>query len=162
APRRTGPVAQWLEPTAHNGLVGGSSPPGPTSSWEFSDEREKDDDESQARDNKTERKNAPPRGHSRNFTGPSGRRELARGGKSAARAPVLYRPWRCTIQSSAGASRSRSDQGEQAGQRLLSQRIAATAICLCNAAARAWSPELTSPDRHERFPEISLRRPLRP
>src|SRR5882724_7767615 len=28
--RRTGPVAQWLEPTAHNGLVGGSSPPGPT------------------------------------------------------------------------------------------------------------------------------------
>src|SRR5262245_47158248 len=28
---RAGPVAQWLEPTAHNGLVGGSSPPGPTS-----------------------------------------------------------------------------------------------------------------------------------
>src|SRR5262245_58728517 len=27
---RLGPVAQWLEPTAHNGLVGGSSPPGPT------------------------------------------------------------------------------------------------------------------------------------
>src|SRR5262245_27178327 len=27
---RIGPVAQWLEPTAHNGLVGGSSPPGPT------------------------------------------------------------------------------------------------------------------------------------
>ena len=27
---RFGPVAQWLEPTAHNGLVGGSSPPGPT------------------------------------------------------------------------------------------------------------------------------------
>src|SRR5689334_15700037 len=27
---RPGPVAQWLEPTAHNGLVGGSSPPGPT------------------------------------------------------------------------------------------------------------------------------------
>jgi hypothetical protein len=26
-----GPVAQRLEPTAHNGLVGGSSPPGPTS-----------------------------------------------------------------------------------------------------------------------------------
>ena len=25
-----GPVAQWLEPTAHNGLVGGSNPPGPT------------------------------------------------------------------------------------------------------------------------------------
>jgi hypothetical protein len=31
APERIGPVAQWLEPTAHNGLVGGSSPPGPTS-----------------------------------------------------------------------------------------------------------------------------------
>ena len=31
-----GPVAQWLEPTAHNGLVGGSSPPGPTMiSFEF-------------------------------------------------------------------------------------------------------------------------------
>src|ERR1700730_4845190 len=29
--RRIGTVAQWLEPTAHNGLVGGSSPPGPTS-----------------------------------------------------------------------------------------------------------------------------------
>ena len=29
-PWRIGPVAQWLEPTAHNGLVGGSSPPGPT------------------------------------------------------------------------------------------------------------------------------------
>ena len=28
--RGAGPVAQWLEPTAHNGLVGGSSPPGPT------------------------------------------------------------------------------------------------------------------------------------
>src|SRR5262249_15581859 len=27
---RWGPVAQWLEPAAHNGLVGGSSPPGPT------------------------------------------------------------------------------------------------------------------------------------
>ena len=27
---RSGPVAQWLEPTAHNGLVGGSNPPGPT------------------------------------------------------------------------------------------------------------------------------------
>ncbi len=26
----TGPVAQWLEPTAHNGLVAGSSPAGPT------------------------------------------------------------------------------------------------------------------------------------
>jgi hypothetical protein len=30
APERIGPVAQWLEPTAHNGLVGGSNPPGPT------------------------------------------------------------------------------------------------------------------------------------
>ena len=30
AARSAGPVAQWLEPTAHNGLVGGSSPPGPT------------------------------------------------------------------------------------------------------------------------------------
>jgi hypothetical protein len=29
-PPRHGPVAQWLEPAAHNGLVGGSSPPGPT------------------------------------------------------------------------------------------------------------------------------------
>jgi hypothetical protein len=29
-PLCAGPVAQWLEPTAHNGLVGGSSPPGPT------------------------------------------------------------------------------------------------------------------------------------
>jgi hypothetical protein len=28
--RCAGPVAQWSEPTAHNGLVGGSSPPGPT------------------------------------------------------------------------------------------------------------------------------------
>ena len=28
--RREGPVAQWLEPTAHNGLVAGSSPAGPT------------------------------------------------------------------------------------------------------------------------------------
>src|SRR5215216_1224069 len=28
--RLPGPVAQWLEPAAHNGLVGGSSPPGPT------------------------------------------------------------------------------------------------------------------------------------
>src|SRR3954464_9752481 len=27
---RSGPVAQWLEPTAHNGLVAGSSPAGPT------------------------------------------------------------------------------------------------------------------------------------
>src|SRR5260370_19044857 len=31
-PPRQGPVAQWLEPAAHNGLVGGSSPPGPTTS----------------------------------------------------------------------------------------------------------------------------------
>src|SRR6516164_3404337 len=31
ASARIGPVAQWLEPTAHNGLVGGSNPPGPTS-----------------------------------------------------------------------------------------------------------------------------------
>src|SRR5579862_1317025 len=29
-PPTQGPVAQWLEPAAHNGLVGGSSPPGPT------------------------------------------------------------------------------------------------------------------------------------
>ena len=29
-PPKQGPVAQWLEPAAHNGLVGGSSPPGPT------------------------------------------------------------------------------------------------------------------------------------
>jgi hypothetical protein len=39
APERIGPVAQWLEPTAHNGLVGGSNPPGPTnkinSLWTF-------------------------------------------------------------------------------------------------------------------------------
>ncbi len=28
---RQGPVAQWLEPAAHNGLVAGSSPAGPTS-----------------------------------------------------------------------------------------------------------------------------------
>src|SRR3712207_1240679 len=28
-----GPVAQWLEPTAHNGLVAGSSPARPTSSY---------------------------------------------------------------------------------------------------------------------------------
>ena len=27
---QVGPVAQWLEPTAHNGLVAGSSPAGPT------------------------------------------------------------------------------------------------------------------------------------
>ncbi len=31
ANRARGPVAQWLEPTAHNGLVAGSSPAGPTS-----------------------------------------------------------------------------------------------------------------------------------
>ncbi len=39
-PRRTappaGPVAQWLEPTAHNGLVVGSSPTGPTSLFKVS------------------------------------------------------------------------------------------------------------------------------
>src|SRR6185312_14269103 len=29
-PKASGPVAQWLEPTAHNGLVAGSSPAGPT------------------------------------------------------------------------------------------------------------------------------------
>jgi hypothetical protein len=28
-----GPLAQWLEPTAHNGLVVGSSPTGPTIFW---------------------------------------------------------------------------------------------------------------------------------
>ena len=30
APRSAGPVAQWLEPAAHNGLVAGSSPARPT------------------------------------------------------------------------------------------------------------------------------------
>ena len=30
APRAAGPVAQWLEPAAHNGLVAGSSPARPT------------------------------------------------------------------------------------------------------------------------------------
>jgi hypothetical protein len=30
AARPAGPVAQWLEPAAHNGLVAGSSPAGPT------------------------------------------------------------------------------------------------------------------------------------
>ena len=30
APLVLGPVAQWLEPAAHNGLVVGSSPTGPT------------------------------------------------------------------------------------------------------------------------------------
>src|SRR5262249_32628536 len=35
APERIGPVAQWLEPTAHNGLVGGSNPPGPTTHSRF-------------------------------------------------------------------------------------------------------------------------------
>lgn len=30
--RAQGPVAQWLEPTAHNGLVAGSSRAGPTTS----------------------------------------------------------------------------------------------------------------------------------
>src|SRR3954469_6274023 len=29
-PSSEGPVAQWLEPAAHNGLVAGSSPAGPT------------------------------------------------------------------------------------------------------------------------------------
>jgi hypothetical protein len=29
-PLAAGPVAQWLEPAAHNGLVAGSSPAGPT------------------------------------------------------------------------------------------------------------------------------------
>ena len=29
-PFPVGPVAQWLEPAAHNGLVAGSSPAGPT------------------------------------------------------------------------------------------------------------------------------------
>lgn len=29
----SGPVAQWLEPTAHNGLVAGSSPAGPTNNF---------------------------------------------------------------------------------------------------------------------------------
>ena len=29
-PAPVGPVAQWLEPAAHNRLVGGSSPSGPT------------------------------------------------------------------------------------------------------------------------------------
>ena len=29
-PFAAGPVAQWLEPAAHNGLVAGSSPAGPT------------------------------------------------------------------------------------------------------------------------------------
>ena len=29
-PDGNGPVAQWLEPAAHNGLVAGSSPAGPT------------------------------------------------------------------------------------------------------------------------------------
>jgi hypothetical protein len=32
-PPTQGPVAQWLEPAAHNGLVGGSSPPGPTTGF---------------------------------------------------------------------------------------------------------------------------------
>jgi hypothetical protein len=30
-----GPVAQWLEQSAHNALVGGSSPSGPTRSFEI-------------------------------------------------------------------------------------------------------------------------------
>src|SRR4051812_46765861 len=32
-----GPVAQWSELAAHNRLVGGSSPPGPTSSFRVQD-----------------------------------------------------------------------------------------------------------------------------
>lgn len=32
---RVGPVAQWLEPAAHNRLVGGSSPSGPTITIDF-------------------------------------------------------------------------------------------------------------------------------
>jgi hypothetical protein len=32
-PLAAGPVAQWLEPAAHNGLVAGSSPAGPTSDY---------------------------------------------------------------------------------------------------------------------------------
>ena len=31
--RAAGPVAQWLEPAAHNGLVAGSSPAGPTNGF---------------------------------------------------------------------------------------------------------------------------------
>jgi hypothetical protein len=31
--RRRGPVAQWSELAAHNRLVGGSSPPGPTNKF---------------------------------------------------------------------------------------------------------------------------------
>ncbi|CDX42953.1 hypothetical protein MPLDJ20_60059 [Mesorhizobium plurifarium] len=37
-PARVGPVAQWLEPAAHNRLVGGSSPSGPTMTFDFIDE----------------------------------------------------------------------------------------------------------------------------
>ncbi len=33
SPAAAGPVAQWLEPAAHNGLVAGSSPAGPTSDF---------------------------------------------------------------------------------------------------------------------------------
>src|SRR5262245_46191046 len=32
-----GPVAQWLEPAAHNGLVAGSSPAGPTNVFNSSE-----------------------------------------------------------------------------------------------------------------------------
>ena len=32
-PAGVGPVAQWLEPAAHNRLVGGSSPSGPTKTF---------------------------------------------------------------------------------------------------------------------------------
>lgn len=36
---RVGPVAQWLEPAAHNRLVGGSSPSGPTITFDFIDKK---------------------------------------------------------------------------------------------------------------------------
>src|SRR6187431_2382748 len=34
-PFAAGPVAQWLEPAAHNGLVAGSSPAGPTNEIKY-------------------------------------------------------------------------------------------------------------------------------
>jgi hypothetical protein len=34
-PLAAGPVAQWLEPAAHNGLVAGSSPAGPTNEIKY-------------------------------------------------------------------------------------------------------------------------------
>src|SRR5690349_8371861 len=37
----SGPVAQWLEPAAHNGLVAGSSPAGPTTDWPMQPEQAK-------------------------------------------------------------------------------------------------------------------------